>query len=613
MFLRGCKFTLFELILNFFTMLSNETFIEAFKEELKKRNYIYIAPMNKRGSWAEIFYVFSQIDEELRVAKVYIDPVDTSNKAIYERDAQKLVQYEHDNIVKVYDKGIVGCEKKEYFFLILEHIKGKNLEEIGGSLFIDRPVKDRVQFFIQFLNGIAIYRDDFEIHNDLHFGNVLISEESKIKEKKIKIIDPGSSKYTYKSDVEDYDLYLIKRQFLDFFFRPEELNQIGGTEDLGKLSFYDLKELFGTELQKAQEVVSNEEILEKCLNSLENIINFYFKNIDESSKNPLGDIPKKRQRKILADIQYLNIYKDIANSMGITVSGNWNPESHSRGKDHEIYITIRNLVIKIIQHEFGEARRITINLDGNLVLDHGLIEEELETIAIYKKNKKVELLLNYKESIHKDHPFDEIKVEYMDKSYYKYIENRNWKDASDQILHKIKRETQKINEMIMRLASIDLFLNLTEMLEAGLIDERFLPKNIYMISAKEIANKFNRDLPQYKNNLISEIDNQIKNLVFISANCFSLFSSSGIFIFLTDTQIALPEQLNNYFNKFNLDFLKKYINIDTNSSPESIKINEVEETFKNLYGLLDKTKISGLVDFLNEILKKLNEVQRVLS
>lgn len=594
-------------------MLSNEAFIEAFKEELKKKKYIYIAPMNKRGSWAEIFYVFSQIDEELRVAKIYIDSVDANNRIVYERDAQKLIQYEHENIVKVYDKGIVVFEKKEYFYLILEHIKGKNLEEIGGSLFIDRLFKDRILFFIQFLNGIAIYRNDFEFHNDLHFGNILISEESKIKEKKIKIIDPGSSKYTYKSGVEDFDLYLIKRQFLDFFFRPEELNQVGGTKDLGKSGFYDLKELFVAELQKAQEVVSNEEILEKTLNALENIINFYFENIDESSKKPLGDIPKEKKRKILADIQNLNIFKDIANSMGIIISGNWNPESHSRGKDHEIYITIRNLVIKIIQHEFGEAKTITITLDGKLVLDHGLIEEELETIAIYKKNKKVELLLNYKERIHKDHPFDEIKLEYMDKSYYKYIENRNWKDASDQILHKIERETQKINEMIGRLESINSFLDLTERIEADLIDERSMPKNIYEISAKELANKFTRELPLYKNNLISELDKQIKNLVFTSSICLSLFSSKGIFIFLTDTQNALSQQLNYYFNKFNLDFLKKHINIDTNSSPESYNINEVEEASKNLYRLLNKTKILGLVDFLNEILIKLNEVQRVLS
>lgn len=167
--------------------------------------------------------------------------------------------------------------------------------------------------------------------------------------------------------------------------------------------------------------------------------------------------------------------------------------------------------------------------------------------------------------------------------------------------------------MIRRLLSINIFLNLTERIETDLIDERFMPKNLYEISAKELANKFKRELPQYKNSLISELDNQIKNLVFISTICLSLFSSRGIFIFLTDTQNALLEQLNNYFNKFNLDFLKKHININTNSSPESYKINEVEEAFKNIYRLLDKTKISELKDFLNEILKNLNEVQRVLS
>ena len=164
-------------------MLRKKDFIDAFKEELRKKNITYIEPMNKSGGWAEIFYVFNQADKELRVAKVYKEPIGGPNKSIYMTDAQKLVNFKHKNIVEVYDKGFVEYDGNEYFFLILEHIKGKSLEEIDTNLFLDRPYNERTKFFIQTLEGIKVFRDNFEFHNDLHFGNIILSEETKIKEK----------------------------------------------------------------------------------------------------------------------------------------------------------------------------------------------------------------------------------------------------------------------------------------------------------------------------------------------------------------------------------------------------------------------------------------------
>lgn len=593
-------------------MLSNnKAFIEAFKEELARINYIYVAPMNRSGSWADIFYIFSKVDEELRIAKVYREPVDISNKIIYERDAQKLIQHKNANIVKFYDKGTIEYEGNEYFYLIEEHIKGKTLEEVEKPLFLDRPYKERILFFIQFLNGIAAYRDDFEIHNDLHFGNVLISEQSIIKEKNIKIIDPGSSRYTHKSGIEDYDLYLIKKQYLDFFFRIEELEQIGRINDLGKLSFYKLEQLFRTELEKEQEIISNDEIYEHCLTSIENVINFYFENLDEATQRPRS-IPKENRTRIMADILNLNTYKKIANQMSITISGNWNPLSHGAGKIHEIFITVGNLIIKIKQHDFGETEKILATINGDLISDRGAIEIELETIAQYKKKKKIELLTRIKEKIHTDYPFDDIVVEYMDKSYYKYIDTKNWKDASNQILYKIKNETQLIEGMIKRLFSIKLFLELTELIEADLTSERFMPKDLYEISAKELAGRFNRQSPQYRDNLINELDTQIKNFAYISSQIGRLFTSKGIFHFLTDTQIELSDQFNNYFNRFNPDFLRSHIDIDTQVPASNYSVRRLEDYFKNLYKLIDKLKILGLINLLNEIIREFKEVERIL-
>ncbi len=218
-------------------------FLDAFKSALDDKDYIYLEPMNKSGGWAEIFYVFSQEEKEVRVAKVYKEPLGRINEDIYKSDAKKLMKIKHENVVKIIDKGIIEYGDKKKFFLILEHIRGKNFEEIDSRLFLEKPYNERLNYFVQTLEGINEFRENFDLHRDLHPGNIMLSDEDINKIRKIKIIDPGSSRYYYEPEDEDIDLYSIKKGLLNLFLRPEEIKKINESKVLENLEFPEFREI----------------------------------------------------------------------------------------------------------------------------------------------------------------------------------------------------------------------------------------------------------------------------------------------------------------------------------------------------------------------------------
>lgn len=235
-------------------MFRVEGFFDAFKSALEDKDYIYLEPMNKSGGWGEIFYVYSREHKEIRVAKVYKEALGRITEEIYKSDAIKLMKIEHKNVVKIVDKSIIEYDDKKYFFLILEHIKGKNFEEIDSRLFFEKPHSERLGYFMQALDGINEFRENFDLHRDLHPGNIILSEEDKNKVRTIKIIDPGSSRYYYEPEDEDIDLYSIKEGLINLFLQPEEIKQINEKFTLKDLDFPEfrqlIKKLYNKEIRK---------------------------------------------------------------------------------------------------------------------------------------------------------------------------------------------------------------------------------------------------------------------------------------------------------------------------------------------------------------------------
>ncbi len=211
----------------------NQTFLDAFKKVLKTRNYIYLEPMNKSGGWAELHYVYSSEQKIVRAAKLYTKM--SIPETMFNSDAKKLMEIEHENVVKVIDKGNFDLNDEKIFFLILELVRGQNFEEIDPRIFLERPYNERLKYFIQVLDGINEFRKNFKLHRDLDPSNIMISEEDINKVRTIKIIDPGSSRYYYEPGHEDIDLYLIKEGIVNLFLKPDELKKINEKVKLKEL------------------------------------------------------------------------------------------------------------------------------------------------------------------------------------------------------------------------------------------------------------------------------------------------------------------------------------------------------------------------------------------
>lgn len=226
--------------------LQENNFIESLKKEMEKRFYTFIEPMKKEGSWGVLFKFYSKTDDKPRVIKVYKEPINESNQKIYESDALKLKKFQHENIVKSHGTGIVDYEEKKYFFIILDYIEGKALDEINPDLFKDTPFSKRIETLAQALETIGSFREKFEMHNDLHLGNLMYSDN------RIIIIDFGVSIFAYKPPSGDYDLYEIKNELIDFFLKKEEIQEIFKDKDLKSIKFGELKGLINYILKRVK-------------------------------------------------------------------------------------------------------------------------------------------------------------------------------------------------------------------------------------------------------------------------------------------------------------------------------------------------------------------------
>ncbi len=357
---------------------NEENFISKLRETLDERFYTLLEEMEIGGDWAKFFLIYSQRDQILRVIKVNIEPINEVNKDLFLNEAKKLIKFESEKIVKAFDNGKVEYQGGEYFFTILEYIKGNSLDRIPEHVFKENNSSlQRLKLFSEVLEAIEVFRDEYTFHNDLHLGNIMLTSGT------IKIIDFLPSKDAYTEAKPDPDLYMIQNEVLDYFLTEDEKNTLFQIP-VRSLNFKQIKGIVDEKLTETQTPIDQETSIKvKCFEAFEHIINFYFENIDETTHRPKKIIEKERRMEIISDIAFLNNYNEIASSIGIYISGTWDPTTHSRGINHEIFIIVNNnLILKIIQHEYGEAMRMNLTLNGKLIIK----PEDVESIFTILKN-----------------------------------------------------------------------------------------------------------------------------------------------------------------------------------------------------------------------------------
>ncbi len=246
----------------------DDDFEKILRDHLETIFYSLIKRMNKEGASGTLFKIYSNNDDEPRVVKVYIDPIDNANRETYLNDAKKLKKYQHNNIVKAYDAGQINYRNEKYFYIILEYIKGPSLDEIDPKVFWETSYKGRINLLTQALEAVDAFRKEYDIHNDLHLGNLLYSE------KKITIIDFGPSRLAHKFAETDYDLYAIKNELITFFLKSEEIENIFKDVTFSTIDFKELKQII---IDEEQKISRNEESVNKQIdtNSLLRIQAFY--------------------------------------------------------------------------------------------------------------------------------------------------------------------------------------------------------------------------------------------------------------------------------------------------------------------------------------------------
>ena len=90
------------------------------------------------GANGVLYQIYDESKKNLRIVKLYKDPIDSQNRLQYKEETEKLLNNQHEGIVKIYNYGFIEIAEKDYFYVIMEHIEGKSLEKIQSTTFQDQ-------------------------------------------------------------------------------------------------------------------------------------------------------------------------------------------------------------------------------------------------------------------------------------------------------------------------------------------------------------------------------------------------------------------------------------------------------------------------------------------
>ncbi|NGX32406.1 MAG: hypothetical protein K1060chlam4_00450 [Candidatus Anoxychlamydiales bacterium] len=118
---------------------------------------------------------------------------------------------------------------------------------------------------------------------------------------KIKIIDFGSSKVSYISAQPDLDLYLIKKNLMEFFYKPKEILNFKKKIDLETIDFIQLKQFI---IEKISNSSSRFRVLSKVLPD-------NYRNEIDSIKQNLYEKIKINDLKLIFSFFPIEPYRDL--------------------------------------------------------------------------------------------------------------------------------------------------------------------------------------------------------------------------------------------------------------------------------------------------------------
>lgn len=167
----------------------------------KNKDYI------KSGGFGSIYKIEENTGDVFAYKIFDPSPYHSSDKDIMKkrfiREGKKLLDYCHDNIVKVYE---TGKSNEDTMYIKMQYIKGDNLYDFIKKSSI--TVKEKYSIMNQFISAIAYVHKKGDMHRDFSYSNVMITED-----KIVKVIDFGFSKNPLKDTVYDTKMSPVSQRF----------------------------------------------------------------------------------------------------------------------------------------------------------------------------------------------------------------------------------------------------------------------------------------------------------------------------------------------------------------------------------------------------------------
>ncbi len=215
---------------------SDPDFLPVLRLELDKRGLQFLELLSGEGSTAIVYKAHDPFKEEDKVIKIFFRTGDDI-KGNYQATRNKMRHIDHPNVVKLESGGHFSFKDQEIYYFIEEFFNGINLTHIDPAIIEDQDLIRRVILAESLANAIEAIHKVYESHNDLHEGNVLLSDTPPF----LKIIDPGSSLHNPVQGSPDYEDFF---RIIRFFFRNEENLRFGLVPDKTR-TYADFRELKG--------------------------------------------------------------------------------------------------------------------------------------------------------------------------------------------------------------------------------------------------------------------------------------------------------------------------------------------------------------------------------
>ena len=161
------------------------------------------------GSFANVYMVKHNFLDDFRAMKIIKQPLNSSSssKKVF-HEVQIATQLRHENIISIYDAGIISSSDKNMAYFVMEYVPGGDLLQYLNSFInsnVSMSIESVLDIIRQILGGLNVLHSSNPVivHRDLKLNNILLSYNAH-GEIIVKLSDFGFSKEvtTNLSDVD---------------------------------------------------------------------------------------------------------------------------------------------------------------------------------------------------------------------------------------------------------------------------------------------------------------------------------------------------------------------------------------------------------------------------